>query len=62
MHVYDDTIEIWNEGELPDGYTVEMLWQKHHSKPRNMNIANVFNKAGFIEAWGRGYKKNQRRI
>ncbi len=57
MHVYDDVIEIWNDGGLPVGYTIEMLWQKHHSKPRNMNIASVFNKAGFIEAWGRGYKK-----
>lgn len=57
MHIYDDIIEIWNEGELPAGYTVELLWQKHHSRPRNMNIATVFNKAGFIEAWGRGYKK-----
>lgn len=27
------------------------------SKPRNLHIANVFCKAGFIEAWGRGYKK-----
>lgn len=56
MRVYDEYIEIWNEGELPDGYTVDLLWQKHHSIPRNMNIASIFNKAGFIEAWGRGYK------
>lgn len=25
--------------------------------PRNRNIASVFYKAGFIETWGRGYKK-----
>lgn len=29
------------------------------NKPRNLNIASVFYKAGFIEAWGRGYKKIQ---
>lgn len=57
MHVYDDHIELWNEGSLPDGYTVETLLSKHSSKPRNSNIANVFYKAGFIEAWGRGYTK-----
>ena len=57
MRVYDEYIELWNEGELPNGYTVDLLWEKHHSRPRNMNIATVFNKAGFIEAWGRGFKK-----
>ena len=29
------------------------------NKPRNLNIASVFYMAGFIEAWGRGYKKIQ---
>lgn len=57
MHVYTDHIELWNEGQLPVGYTIETLLAKHSSKPRNMNIANVFNKAGFIEAWGRGISK-----
>lgn len=51
------SISLHNEGLLPAGYTVETLWQDHLSKPRNLHIANVFNKAGFIEAWGRGYKK-----
>lgn len=57
MKIFDNHIELWNEGPLPAGYTVEILWQDHLSKPRNLNIANVFCKAGFIEAWGRGYKK-----
>lgn len=43
--------------QLPVGYTIDTLLAKHSSKPRNMNIANVFNKAGFIEAWGRGFSK-----
>ena len=30
---------------------------KHTSKPRNPKIAQVFYRAGFIEAWGRGYEK-----
>lgn len=33
------------------------LLKKHSSYPRNHNIANVFYKAGFVESWGRGYKK-----
>ena len=57
MHVYDDHIEVWNEGELPEGYTEETLMGRHSSKPRNRNIANTMFKAGFIDTWGRGYKK-----
>lgn len=32
----------------------------HTSKPRNVNIASVFYKAGFIESWGRGILKIQK--
>ena len=57
MHVYDDHLEIWNEGELPLGYTEETLMGRHSSKPRNRNIANAMFKAGVIDTWGRGYMK-----
>ena len=57
MHVYDSSMEIWNEGELPEGYTQETLFASHSSKPRNHKIANVFFKAGFIDTWGRGFQK-----
>ena len=57
MRVWDDRCEVWNEGELPVGYTPETLLERHSSRPRNRNIANAFFKAGFIDAWGRGYKK-----
>lgn len=33
---------------------MEDIPNKHTSKPRNLNIANAFYKAGFIESWGRG--------
>ena len=57
MRVWDDRVEIWNEGGLPEGYTPATLLAQHSSRPRNKNIANAFFKAGFIDAWGRGYKK-----
>ncbi len=57
MRVFNNCIELWNEGRLPEGYSVATLMQKHSSKPRNHNIAEVFYKAGFIESWGRGIKK-----
>ncbi len=31
--------------------------KKHASYPRNKNIADIFFKAGYIEAWGRGTNK-----
>ena len=57
MSIYDDHIRLWNEGVLPEDYTVETLMSKHTSKPRNPKMAQVFYHAGFIEAWGRGYEK-----
>lgn len=57
MSIYDDHIRLWNEGVLPENYTVETLMSKHTSRPRNPKMAQVFYRAGFIEAWGRGYEK-----
>lgn len=57
MSIYDDHILLWNEGVLPEDYTVETLMSKHISKPRNPKMARAFYLAGFIEAWGRGYEK-----
>ena len=57
MRIYDRSIELWNYGLLPKELTHAALLQKHSSYPRNHNIANVFYKAGFVESWGRGFKK-----
>jgi ATP-dependent DNA helicase RecG len=57
LRVYDDKLEIWNPGELPDELTVEKLKGNHSSYPRNPNIAGVFFKAGYIESWGRGMNR-----
>ncbi len=57
MKVYNDRISVWNEGTLPEGFSVEMLMQEHSSRQRNPLIANVFFLAGFVETWGRGIRK-----
>ena len=57
MSIYYDHIRLWYEGVLPEDYTVETLMSKHTSKPRNPKMAQVFYRAGFIEAWRRGYEK-----
>jgi len=57
ISVYKDKIIIWNEGQLPQNWTVERLKQKHSSVPFNPKIASTFFRAGIIEAWGRGTLK-----
>ena len=57
MRIYDRSIELWNYGLLPQELTPADLLKKHSSYSRNHNIATVFYKAGFVESWGRGYKK-----
>ncbi len=52
--IFDDRLEIWSTGLLPEGITIEELKRKHESKPRNPLIADVFHRRGLIEKWGRG--------
>jgi ATP-dependent DNA helicase RecG len=54
IRVYDDKINIWNEGTLPVGLTLDALKRSHSSRPRNPIIADVAFKGGYIDAWGRG--------
>lgn len=57
ISVYSDKMYIWNPGRLPGQLTKESLLRKHASLPYNPKIADTFFKAGFIEAWGRGFEK-----
>ncbi len=59
MRIYDKSVELWNYGLLPEELTPEDLMRRHASYPRNKNIAYTFFKAGFIESWGRSFKKIQ---
>lgn len=54
MRVYNTGLSIWNSGTLPEQISIESLMGKHTSIPRNRTIANLFFRAGYIEAWGRG--------
>jgi ATP-dependent DNA helicase RecG len=57
IRVYDDKIMIWNEGRLPEDWTIEKLLQNHSSRPNNPDIANAFFRSGYVESWGRGISK-----
>jgi len=52
--IYDDRIEIWNNGSLMPGLHYKQLKQMHESMPRNPLIANTFYYRKLFEAWGRG--------
>jgi len=54
ISVYNDKLMIWNEGQLPENWTVKNLLEKHASRPYNPDIANAFFRSGYIESWGRG--------
>lgn len=57
IRVEDEALIISNRSILPEGWTEETLMKPHDSIPYNPDIANVFYRAGYIEAWGRGIQK-----
>jgi ATP-dependent DNA helicase RecG len=57
LAIYDDRLEIWSDGTLPFGLSVEDLKRDHPSRPRNPLIADVYYRRGLVERWGRGTQK-----
>lgn len=53
LRVFDQIITLWNYGRLEE-LKIEDLHTIHSSHPRNMLIAHIFYRAGYIESWGRG--------
>jgi ATP-dependent DNA helicase RecG len=50
ISVYNDKIIFWNEGQLPENWTIETLLTKHPSKAYNPDIANALFRSGYIES------------
>jgi len=57
VRIFDDRIEFWNPGKLPDGWTIETLKQKHESIPPNPSITKQFFWVKYIEEVGTGTNK-----
>jgi ATP-dependent DNA helicase RecG len=57
IRIFDDRIELWNPGRLPEGWTVETLKGKHESIPFNPLIARAFFWIRYIEEVGTGTNK-----
>lgn len=58
VKVFEDRIEIFNPGRLPNGLTVEKLLAGDYvSIIRNRKIADMFKEAGLIEKYGTGIRR-----
>jgi ATP-dependent DNA helicase RecG len=54
VRIFDDRIEVWGCGPLPEPLTLKDLKKEHKSIPRNPLISKCFFLIKFIEQWGTG--------
>jgi len=55
VKIFDDKIEFYNPGKLPDEISVEdLLKNNYKSSPRNKSVAEFFKNIGLIEKYGSG--------
>ena len=54
IKVFPNRVIIYNDGRLPENWSIHDLLTTHRSVPHNPMIANAFFRAGMIESWGRG--------
>lgn len=58
VKVYDNKIEFFNPGMLPDDITVDDLMNNHYkSTPRNKMVADFCKDLGLIEKYGSGIRR-----
>ena len=57
VRIFDDRMEFWNPGRLPEGWNVETLKKAHESILRNPSIAKQFFWVKYIEEVGTGTNK-----
>jgi ATP-dependent DNA helicase RecG len=58
VKIFNDKIEFYNPGRLPDTISVEdLLSNSYKSTPRNKKIAEFFKDSGLIEKYGSGIQR-----
>ena len=58
VKIYDDKIEFFNPGSLPEGISVEQLLGGNYvSQARNKKIVSAFKEAQLVEKYGSGIKR-----
>ncbi len=63
VKVYDNNIEFFNPGNLPDTISIEQLLQGNYiSQTRNKKLASIFKESGVIEKYGSGIKRIQQQF
>lgn len=56
LKIFNDKIEFYNPGKLPEQITIEKLFLNDYSSyPRNKQIANICKDLGWIEKYGTGF-------
>ena len=61
IDIYDDRLEIYSPGGMPDGSVVQELdIDNVPSRRRNPVIADIFNRMNYMERRGSGFKKIKR--
>ncbi|MCK9509249.1 MAG: HTH domain-containing protein [Pigmentiphaga sp.] len=61
VKIFDDKIEFYNPGKLPEGITIsDLLSGNYKSTPRNRKIADFFKNMGWIEKYGSGISRIRR--
>jgi ATP-dependent DNA helicase RecG len=60
IRIFDDSINVWNPGGLPQGLSVDDLYKPHPSILRNKGIGAVLYDMGYIEQWGSGMERMRR--
>ena len=60
IKVYPHKVAFWNAGRLPENWSIQTLWNGHHSKPFNSLIADALLRSGDIESIGSGYERIER--
>jgi ATP-dependent DNA helicase RecG len=54
LSIFDDHLDIWNNGTLPEQLKIADLKKSHKSYPRNELISKIFFNRGLVESWGKG--------
>ena len=57
VRLFADRLEVWTPGKLPDGVTIEKLYEIHSSYPVNELVLRAFDHAGIIESLGTGIRR-----
>ncbi len=57
LAIFDDRMEIWNNGKLPANLKITDLKKKHKSTPVNKLISKVFYDRKYFDGWGTGIIK-----